>query len=712
MSEDIDDDERKPLLSSNQNNDDEEVCGKNSLSVSQRRLLDSRTRQRETTGMQAGDSGELKRRGSLVSKRSDSCSSAMDAVPNHSLQPAKVNIFTIFWAYWKTILLIATPLLCLPLIIVIGDGPSKGAFVIIIMAVYWIFEVLPLAVTSLLPVILYPLLGVQDSDDVCRNYLKDTNFLFVGGLIMAVAVEHWMVHRRFALGVLLLMGSKLRWLMLGFMLVTAFLSMWISNTATTAMMVPIAQSVVMQLLDQRKDIKRKREAEAAAMNPDDLSNEKGMQVGETAFNGHINSAMDMSEEKYNEKELIEGDVQSTDVDKEAETKDNESNDEIDYDAMPDADRKLCKGLLLCVAYAANIGGTATLTGTGPNVVLGGVVDELYGDEAGVTFASWLLFSIPGTVINLVFCWLWLQVIFIGFRPNAGSTEENTKEEEKAARQVIKQEYKKLGPWTWGQIAVLCHFIVLAMLWLFRNPTFIPGFAGWSGLFPVPGYISDATAAIIIAILLFIFPAYPPWFLRIFKIFRQEDDEKPKSRSALLDWKTTQRMLPWNVILLLGGGFALADGTEASGLSQWLADQFKVLDFLPSWVFVIIITVIICFFTEFTSNVATATIFLPILAALAESICINPLYIMLPATISCSYAFMLPVATPPNAIAFSYGSLAVPDMMRAGSLMNVIGIIVVNLLINSMGILVFDVFNYPTWADNTAGCLANTTTPTA
>eukprot|EP00057_Strongylocentrotus_purpuratus_P004466 XP_003728756.1 PREDICTED: solute carrier family 13 member 5 [Strongylocentrotus purpuratus] len=644
-------DERKPLLTSNLNRDDDEIYSENGVLPRRR---DSGTRQREATRSQAGESGELKRRGSLVDKKdTDLHSAAMDTKPDHADQVQyksyNVNLLTVLWAYRKTIILIATPLLCLPLVVVIGDGPSRGAFVIIIMAVYWILEILPLAVTSLLPVVLYPLLGVQDSDDVCRNYLKDTNFLFVGGLIVAVAVEHWMVHRRFALGVLLLMGSKLRW----------------SEQFTF---------ITLQ--------KKKREAQTeATVNLEEPTKEIGVNVDETAFNGHINTAMDTSGEEDGKMQLNEIDVQSIDVNAEAEDVDftEEPSDQVDYDAMSNEERKLCKGLLLCVAYAANIGGTATLTGTGPNVVLSGVVDELYGDEAGVTFASWMLFSIPGTIINLVLCWLWLQVIFIGFR--------------------------------WGQIAVVCHFIVLAMLWIFRNPTFIPGFAGWAGLFPVPGYLSDATAAIFISICLFIFPAYPPWFMRIFKRFRQEDDKKPKTRDALLDWKTTQRMLPWNVILLLGGGFALADGTEASGLSQWLADQFKVLEFLPPWVFVLIITVIICFFTEFTSNVATATIFLPILAALAESICINPLYIMLPATISCSYAFMLPVATPPNAIAFAYGSLTVPDMMRAGSMMNVLGIIVVNVLISSMGIVVFDVFNYPTWAGNQAVCLPNNTMPT-
>nr|XP_054748035.1 solute carrier family 13 member 2-like [Lytechinus pictus] len=189
------------------------------------------------------------------------------------------------------------------------------------------------------------------------------------------------------------------------------------------------------------------------------------------------------------------------------------------------------------------------------------------------------------------------------------------------------------------------------------------------------------------------------------------DEKPRSRDALLDWKTVQRQLPWNIILLIGGGFALAKGTEKSGLSDWLADQLKVLDVLPPWVFVFIITIIICSFTEFTSNFAAATIFLPILAALAERICMNPLYIMIPAAISSAYAFMLPTASPCNAIALSYGSLTVQDMMKAGIGMNVIGIIVVNLLINSMGIVVFDVFNYPTWAGNNAVCLSNTSMST-
>ncbi|XP_072164419.1 Na(+)/citrate cotransporter-like [Diadema setosum] len=581
------------------------------------------------------------------------------------------------------------------------------------MAVYWIMEVLPLAVTAMLPVIMYPLLGVMDSDDVCRNYLKDTNFLFVGGLIVAVAVEHWNVHRRVALAVLLLMGSKPRWLMMGLMITTGFLSMWISNTATTAMMVPIAHSIAEQVLENNRMQRRLREGKTengTVVNMDGPGAEKFTPISETSFNGHANQAFDQSVTDLHEEQEVVEEIKKEHADEEpvveeSKEESTEKSRKINYESLTPEEQKLCKGLLLCCAYAANIGGTATLTGTGPNVVFAGVIDDLYPDS-GITFASWLLFSLPGTIINLILCWIWLQLLFFGipcFRKQSAEDMAVALAEEKSGREVIKREYKKLGPWTWGQAAVLCHFVVLALLWLFRNPNFVPGFTGWAGLFPVPDYISDATAAILISILLFIFPAFPPWFMKCGP-FKMENDEKPQSRDALLDWKTTQRMLPWNIILLLGGGFALAAGTEASGLSQWLADQFAVLDFLPPWVLVLIITVIICFFTEFTSNVATATIFLPILASLAESICINPLYVMMPATISCSYAFMLPVATPPNAIAFAYGSITVPNMVKAGIVMNIIGIIVVNLLISSMGVAMFDVFTYPSWGSNNVTCL--------
>ncbi|XP_072043860.1 Na(+)/citrate cotransporter-like isoform X2 [Amphiura filiformis] len=588
----------------------------------------------------------------------------------------------------------------------------RGSF--IVMAGYWIFEVVPLAVTSLLPVVLYPLLGVQESDDVCRNYLKDTNFLFVGGLIVAVAVEHWNLHKRIALSVLMLMGSQPRWLMLGFMLTTAFLSMWISNTATTAMMIPIAQAVLLQLVGENKKLFKGEEGDdhdahkVVSSNDDDPPSYQ-------MDGGNDNPMASIEDEKETQVDGEEKSANKQDFPKNPEIEDTTkeieesavTGDTIDWEKLNEEERNLSKGLMLCVCYAANIGGTATLTGTGPNLVIGGVVDDLYGAEAGLNFASWMFFALPGMIINLFLAWLWLQFLYLGRSCVACCRDCTTcitcgkkgNTANKAGHEVIKNEYKKLGSISWAEASVLCHFIVLALLWLLREPGFIPGFPGWSMLFPVSEYISDATAAIFISFLLFVFPSQPPNFLCC---RTKNDTSEIGPRPALLDWKTAQRKLPWSVILLLGGGFALADGCQVSGLSHWLGGQFESLSFMSPVTINIIIVTIICFFTEFTSNTATATIFLPILAAVAESICVNPLYLMIPATVVCSYAFMLPVATPPNAIAFSYGTLTVPDMAKAGIVMNIMGICLINLMINTLGAPMFDVFNYPEWAPDING----------
>ncbi|PIK53378.1 putative solute carrier family 13 member 5 [Apostichopus japonicus] len=328
--------------------------------------------------------------------------------------------------------------------------------------------------------------------------------------------------------------------------------------------------------------------------------------------------------------------------------------------------------------------------------------RIYGDDPGITFANWFFFMLPATIISLFICWVWLQSYFLDrscfvwFRDCSCCKEQS--EDGKAAHDLIRREYKALGSVTFGEFATLVHFAFLIILWLFRKSSFIPNFDGWTQLFLVPEYINDATVAMIIAISLFIFPSRMPWIFR--KMFGKTDPgEEPGPMHPLLTWKTAQLKIPWNIVLLLGGGFALANGCEESGLSDWLADKFSALSGIPSWSLVFILTIVLCIFTEFTSNVATTTIFLPICAALAESLCVNPLYLMIPVTLACTYAYMLPAATPPNAIVFSFETVSIPDMVKAGALLNVVGILMANLLINSMGQVVYDVFTYPSWAPN-------------
>ncbi|KAF3692628.1 Solute carrier family 13 member 5 Na(+)/citrate cotransporter [Channa argus] len=551
-------------------------------------------------------------------------------------------------------------------------------------------EVLPLAVTALLPAILFPLFGIMESKDVCVQYLKDTNMLFVGGLMVAVAVEHWNLHKRIALRVLLLVGVRPALLMLGFMGVTAFLSMWISNTATTAMMVPIVQAVLEQLNSSEAEM------------PQILSSEEPVQTSETE------NKQPLQTEKQSERQ---GPVVVTFLDAAVEAARHKEAAER---------RRMCKGMTLCVCYAASIGGTATLTGTGPNLVLNGQMSQLFPENGDViNFASWFGFAFPNMILMLTLAWLWLQFVFMGFnfKKTWGCGAVKT-EKEIAAYNVIREEHRQLGPMSFGEISVLGLFTLLVVLWFTREPGFVSGWA--TDVFNSKAeYVTDATVAVFIAVLLFVLPSKPPrfclWRTRTIAI---APHQTISPSSTLLTWKVAQKKLPWGIVLLLGGGFALAKGSDESGLSKWMGNQMTPLQNIPPWAIAIILCLLIATFTECTSNVATATLFLPILASMvvliarlrlsklsvsllqSQSIGINPLYVMVPCTLSASFAFMLPVATPPNAIVFSYGYLKVADMAKTGIVMNIIGILCITLAINSWGRAMFHLDSFPTWANVT------------
>uniref|UniRef100_A0A8C0HLS9 Solute carrier family 13 member 5 n=1 Tax=Buteo japonicus TaxID=224669 RepID=A0A8C0HLS9_9AVES len=482
---------------------------------------------------------------------------------------------------------------------------AKCAYIIIIMAVYWCTEVIPLAVTSLMPVVFFPLLGVQSSKSVCLQYLNDTNMLFVGGLIVAISVEQWNLHKRIALRVLLILGVKPALLMLGFMIVTAFLSMWISNTATTAMMVPIVQAVLDQMDNTEYDVTMMEQATGTEP-ADSVMN---------SLNGQVPDDPRSSEEKKMRK-------------------------------------RICKGMTLCVCYAASIGGTATLTGTGPNMVLKGQMNQLYPNNNDiVNFASWFGFAFPNMILMLILAWLWLQCSFMGlnFKKSWGCGTERTAKE-KAAYNVLKAEMKKLGPISYAEFNVLLMFVLLVLLWFSRHPGFVKGWA--TRLFPEgEKYITDSAPAVFIALLLFILPANKPKFIGWNPSM---SDPEQTEEAPLLDWNVVQRKMPWSIVLLLGGGFALADASANSGLSAWLGHQMTPLGSIPPWAIATVLSLIIAVFTECTSNVATATLFLPVFSS----------------------------------------------MVRSGIVMNIIGVFCVTLAINTWGRPMFELDTFPTWANNT------------
>ncbi|XP_041750646.2 solute carrier family 13 member 5 isoform X2 [Coregonus clupeaformis] len=623
-----------------------------------------------------------------------------------------VSSLRAMWMFKDGVIIFCTPFLLLPLPLLIRTTEAGCAYVIALMAVYWCTEVLPLAVTALLPAVLFPLFGIMESKQVCMQYLKDTNMLFVGGLMVAVAVETWNLHKRIALRVLLVVGVRPALLMLGFMGVTAFLSMWISNTATTAMMVPIVQAVLEQLNSPRKGentLHTPQSQENGTTPEEKLENSSTPQNTLKIQDNHIPLEKPASKDKLDSPDkLVPQDNSLTDgkpvvvsmVLKEG----TEAEEQVGEEEEEKERMKMCKGLTLCVCYAASIGGTATLTGTGPNLVLTGQMSQLFPQNGDViNFASWFAFAFPTMLLMLTLAWLWLQLVFIGFNLKrtwgCGAVQS---EKERAAYDLIREEHRRLGPMSYGELSVLGLFILLVVLWFTRSPGFIDGWA--THVFNAKAeFVTDATVAVFVAVLLFVLPSEPPRYLCFWRTQSFDTEPQPPRgpARALLTWQVTQRKMPWSIVLLLGGGFALAKGSEMSGLSRWLGDQMMPLSSIPPWAIAVILCLLIATFTECASNVATATLFLPILASMSQTIGVNPLYVMVPCTLSASFAFMLPVATPPNAIVFSYGYLKVSDMAKTGIVMNIIGILCITLAINSWGRAMFNLDTFPSWANTTA-----------
>uniref|UniRef100_A0A0K0DEF9 CitMHS domain-containing protein n=1 Tax=Angiostrongylus cantonensis TaxID=6313 RepID=A0A0K0DEF9_ANGCA len=475
----------------------------------------------------------------------------------------------------------------------------RCAFCVSVMAVYWMTEVLPLAVTAMLPVVLFPLTGVMTCHEVAQQFINDTNFLFIGGLIMAAAVEKCNLHERVALSVLKMVGSEPKWIMLGFMIVTALLSMFISNTATTAMMVPIGQSVVDQLI--------------------------------TSYNSHAQNRL-----------------------------------------------RLSTALVLCVCVAANIGGTGMLTGTPSNLVMVGQLPELFGDvETSLNYMTWFLFAFPLMCFCLAGAWCILTIFFLRGAPGKDAH----------VTEIMQKRYDDLPRISYAEKSVMFCFIVLLSLWMFRKPGF---FKGFGELLPKESY-TDSTSAMLVAVFLFILPSERPVLLN----YRAR--EEMSKESHLMDWSTMQKNFPWNVVFLLGGGFALASGVKESGLSVMVGRTLATFNELPSWVMQVLTMVIVMATTNICSNTVTATIFVPIVATMATEMERHPFTLMLPTTLACSFAFVLPVGTPPNAIVFGSGMVKVSDMVIVGIVVSVMCLTLTVLYMNTVAHVFLPLSEFPTWA---------------
>uniref|UniRef100_A0AAY4BBB3 Solute carrier family 13 member 3 n=1 Tax=Denticeps clupeoides TaxID=299321 RepID=A0AAY4BBB3_9TELE len=536
---------------------------------------------------------------------------------------------------------------------------GKCLYVVLLMAVFWCTEALPLAVTAMLPVCLFPTMGVLPSKSVCPQYFLETNFLFLSGLVMASAIEEWGLHRRIALKVLKIVGVKPAWLILGMMITSSFLSMWLSNTATTAMMLPIANAILESLFGDLETLKENCKV-------------KEESDGQTQVKLHVLPSEKQMLTIEDRRDGMEKFETPEDIRKESEYQ-----------------MKVWKGFLICIPYAASIGGTATITGTAPNLILVGQLKSYFPDCDLINFGSWFVFSFPLMLVFLFLGWLWIAFLYGGLNTRLCVTKNDKRAAaEVKAFAVIEEDYRKLGPINFAEGSILFFFILFAVLLFTRDPKFV---TGWSVFFN-KGYVSDAVTGVIIISILFFFPSEKPslkWWI----------DSRASNTPyvPLLSWKKAQECVPWNIILLLGGGFAMAKGCEESGLAAWIGGHLQPLAQVPTPVAVILITAFVASFTEFASNTATIIIFLPVIAELALRVKVNPLYFMIPATIGCSFAFMLPVSTPPNSIAFASGHLMVKDMVKTGFVMNILGILCVSLAMNTWGIQMFGLDSYPEWA---------------
>lgn len=471
--------------------------------------------------------------------------------------------------------------------------------VAVLMAGLWMTQAIPLAATSLIPLALFPPLGIQSAEETSKAFVEDSLFLYVGGMIIALGIERWNLHRRIALQIVSVVGVSPKQLVIGFAIATFGLSMWISNTATTMLMLPIGLAMLRIFEDS--------ESENSSANP-------------TGEQSRRSAAL----------------------------------------AVP---------LLLTLAYASTLGGMATLVGSPTNTSAIGLYRSQLPNAPEVYFSEWLFSCGPIAVFYLA-----VTLLVLTWKL-PGSSDRDI-----VLANALRGRLRELGKITKPEFRMLVVFVVTGLLWVTRQPLVIgrveviPGWAGyfesfanqlskWVGgngnLFPKKGMISDATVAMVVAVATFVLPS--------------GTRSKAGSVVPLLDWTTAKR-LPWDMILLFGGGFALASGFKSTQLANWLGEFFKgPLEQLPGWMVIAAICLMLIMLTELTSNVATVTAVLPTLLPMAESLNMDPRMLFVPATLATSAGFMLPVGTPPNAIVFSTGRITSSEMARYGLILNLVGI---------------------------------------
>uniref|UniRef100_A0A8C3WCK8 Solute carrier family 13 member 4 n=1 Tax=Catagonus wagneri TaxID=51154 RepID=A0A8C3WCK8_9CETA len=604
----------------------------------------------------------------------------------------------------KLLLIILVPLLLLPLPVLHPCSEAACAYVLIVTAVYWVSEAVPLGAAALVPAFLYPFFGVLRSSEVAAEYFKNTTMLLVGVICVAAAVEKWNLHKRIALRMVLMAGAKPGMLLLCFMCCTTMLSMWLSNTSTTAMVMPIVEAVLQELVsaEEEQRVAGNASAEEAELISLEVNNSQPslelIFVNEES-NADFNSLMNKN---LNGVPTITSSIKTANHQDQKEHPPQEKppvptpcprNQELKKKYKSQHDQMICKCLSLSISYAATIGGLTTIIGTSTSLIFLEHFNNQYPGAEVVNFGTWFLFSFPISLIMLVVSWFWMHWLFLGcnFKETCSLSKKKKTKREELSEKRIQQEYEKLGAISYPEMVTGFFFILMTVLWFTREPGFVPG---WDSFFEKKGYRTDATVSVFLGFLLFLIPAKKPCFR---KNNDGEDQEPSPGMEPIITWKDFQKTMPWEIVILVGGGYALASGSKTSGLSTWIGHQMLSLSSLPPWAVTLLACILVSIVTEFVSNPATITIFLPILCSLSETLHINPLYTLIPVTMCISFAVMLPVGNPPNAIVFSYGHCQIKDMVKAGLGVNVIGLVIVMVAINTWGISLFHLDTYPTWA---------------
>ncbi|KAI3379334.1 hypothetical protein SNEBB_003159 [Seison nebaliae] len=553
-------------------------------------------------------------------------------------------------SFIPTVVLVLIPIVALPILLQGDEEWRKAIYIMIVVGSYWVTETLPLTISAFLPAILVPAFGIMTGKEVAIAYMNDVLLLLFGGMAFGSAIERSNLHQRIALKLLLIFGASSISLVTGLMISSAFLSMWINNTATTVMLLPIGREIISKLEEVR------------------LAHEKG-EINETfEMESTINLEID---EKIKKSEEIKTNVQT----------------------LSEENEKLIKGMSLGIAYASSVGGSMTLIGTGPNTILKGMLDRTY-PKNDLSFFKFMMFAVPngiliflGTYIVIICMFCRSDLIILFKRVTRRSeTEESMKDKSNNIRTVLRQKYKDLGKFKWAEIWVLIFFILVILLWLSRDPQFCPG---WGTFFTYNGksYATDSLPIIFVLVMMFIIPKE--------NIFNKQYWKK-NNRGSILTWKFVESKVPWGMLILIGGGFVISEASKKTGLTKVLADELKGLVKLgeKSALFLLIMT--IGLLTELMSNSAVATLSADIMMEIAINASLHPLYFALPCIISNSMAFMFPVATPPNAIAYSMGNIRMIEMIRTGILLNILAYIFIFISAISLGEAVFHLSRLPKW----------------